>query len=153
MNGRKNLQNLKNLNKIKSFGVDTNIFIYHLNHVSPFHDSSDHFFEFIEKESKKLFTSTLTLAEILSFNSAPQQLRLLKEALYEMPYLDIVDLTSHVAVEAGRIRRKYRFGLSDSIQIATAIVKNAECFLTNDKKLKSFKEIPVLLLSESGGFK
>ena len=36
----------------------------------------------------------------------------------------------------------------DALQIGTAIVSSAGCFVTNDEKLKKVKEIEVILLKD-----
>jgi len=139
---------LKSLHKLKKIGIDTNIFIYHFNGRSPFHDAARKFFDIVQDENIQLFTSTLTLAEILSFNGKPKDIKILKESLIETPNLTIIEIDSNIAIESARIRRRYGFSLSDSIQIAAALSQNSEIFLTNDKRLKSFNEIPVLLLDK-----
>ena len=144
----KNSQSLKSLHKLKKIGVDTNIFIYHFNGKSLFHDAAEKFFEIVQDENKQLFTSTLTLAEILSFKGKPKDIKILREAMSDTPNLTIVEIDINIAIESARIRRRYGFSLSDSIQIAAALSQNSEVFLTNDKRLKSFKEIPILLLDK-----
>lgn len=40
------------------------------------------------------------------------------------------------------------FRLPDSIQLATAKLNKAKAFITNDERLKSFKELKVVLIKE-----
>jgi predicted nucleic acid-binding protein len=53
-----------------------------------------------------------------------------------------------VAEETARLRAVYGFKMPDAIIVATAIVHNAKVLLTNDHRLASIKEIPVVKLNE-----
>ena len=53
-----------------------------------------------------------------------------------------------ITVEAARIRREYGFRLPDSIQLATALFGKANALITNDERLKKFKELKVINLKD-----
>ena len=63
---------------------------------------------------------------------------------------EIEDIDERIATKAYQLRAKYQFlkGM-DSIQIATALIKNCEEFITNDKKLKKVEEVLVILIEEN----
>ncbi|OGE64802.1 hypothetical protein A3I48_01575 [Candidatus Daviesbacteria bacterium RIFCSPLOWO2_02_FULL_36_7] len=63
--------------------------------------------------------------------------------------MEIYQVDEKIAVESARIRRKYSFRLLDSIQLATALYAKAQAFITNDDRLKKFKELKVILLKEA----
>src|SRR5207248_6090877 len=47
------------------------------------------------------------------------------------------------------LRRAYGFRIPDAIQLATCLYQKVDLFITNDRRLKTYKEIPIILLSES----
>ncbi len=153
MSGKKNYKILKKISNFNTFGIDTNIFIYLLDGNSSFHNQTVQFFNFVDQKRKKILTSNITLAEILSFKAGTAQLRALRDSLFDIPNLEIIELTNSIAIEAARIRREHKLSLPDSIQLATAIIHKADLFITNDQKLNSFKEIPIVLLTKNTIFK
>lgn len=65
-----------------------------------------------------------------------------------MPSLTLEKVDLETAREAAKIRRKYKFRLADSVQIATALQAKVQTFITNDRRLKPFRELPITLLTE-----
>ena len=51
-----------------------------------------------------------------------------------------------IARKASDLRAAFRIKAPDAIQIATAIVRGATAFLTNDRIFENVKEIDVLVL-------
>ncbi len=93
-------------------------------------------------------TSVITLTELLSFRAEKNQLAKLKEVFLLTPNLTIHIVNTEIAMEAGRIRREYRFNLPDSIQLATALITKAQFFITNDNRLKQFKQLKIISLNQ-----
>ena len=87
---------------------------------------------------------------MLSIKASLSKLAQLKELLLRTPNLTIIDVNQDLATEAARIRRKYGFRTPDAIQLATAKLTRAKALLTNDQRLKSFKDLKIILLSEIG---
>lgn len=133
---------------IKLVCLDTNIFIYFFEQNPRFYQTARGYFEKLEKGLIKASTTILTLTEILSFrNPAIAEDKLVAE-FFDTPNLTVFDINRIIAVEAARIRRTYQFRLADSIQLATAQYSKADIFITNDEKIKKFKELKVILLGE-----
>ena len=149
MSGKKGCKSLKKIvSKFEIIGIDTNIFIYYLNRNSQYHQVVENIFILFAKQKYQILTSTLTLTELLSFKTTEAaSYNLEKEFLSIFQFL-ILDVSRGIASQAARIRRKYDFHLVDSIQLATALEGKAKAFITNDKRLKKFKELKVLLVSE-----
>ena len=62
---------------------------------------------------------------------------------------NLIAISTDIAEKAGRLRGKYPFlKAMDAIQLAAAIHKNVDAFLTNDKSLKQVKELKILMLSD-----
>ena len=68
--------------------------------------------------------------------------------MFQMPHLTAYDMDEVVAEEAARLRATYSFKMPDAIIIATGIIHGADVLLTNDHRLASVKEIPVVMLNE-----
>jgi predicted nucleic acid-binding protein len=68
--------------------------------------------------------------------------------MFQMPHLTVYPVDDQVAEEAARIRAVYNFKMPDAIHVATAVIHRADVFLTNDYRLASIKEIPVIKLDE-----
>jgi len=64
------------------------------------------------------------------------------------PSVDIFDLTIDIAKRSADLRARYGLKTPDSIQLATALSNSADFFLTNDIRLKSVKEIEMLILDD-----
>lgn len=64
--------------------------------------------------------------------------------LFFQDSVDIISLTKEILDKATIIRAEYFFKTPDSIHLATAIVSNADAFITNDKRSNSFKEVKII---------
>ena len=135
------------LSNHKSFGIDTNVFIYYLNKDSPYYLQTVNLFTIFIKRQSILITSILTLTEILSLKVKESLLGMIEQDIVLMPNLQLISVDRAIAKMAAQIRRTYDFVLVDSIQLATALENDAEIFITNDKKLQRFKELKIILLS------
>ena len=138
----------KALNKFKTFALDTNILIYHFHKYARFTELSDSLLIYLEKGKRRVTTSIITLIELLSFKATEEKIKELKEAFNTTPNLTVYAVEDDIAERAAQIRRNYNFRLPDAIQLATALHSKARAFITNDRRLKRFKELPIVLLSE-----
>ena len=134
--------------KYKLVGLDTNIFIYHFEDNLQFTPYTQLIFEGLSQGKFKAVTSIVSLIEALSYPSPPQVLKNIEESFKTIPDLTIRDIDHDLALEAARIRRKYKMRLPDSIQLAAALDSKAQAFITNDERIKGFRELPIVLLSE-----
>lgn len=96
-----------------------------------------------------MITSVLTLVELLSFKAKEQALEKLESELLLVSNLSIIDVSPNIAKETARIRREYGFRLPDATQLATAKLNKVQAFITNDKRLKKFKELQVISLNQT----
>jgi len=62
---------------------------------------------------------------------------------------DVLALSREVIDRATEIRARYAFKTPDAIHLAAATLSNCELFLTNDRRLDRFTELPVVTLTES----
>jgi len=101
--------------------------------------------------SVRTITSIVTPIEILTHCVREGQSEL--EAAYldffqNTPKLSVFQIDWAIAQKAVYLRAKYQFTTPDAIQIATALVHEADVFITNDRRLTGVTEIEVVLFDE-----
>lgn len=137
------------LKKLKLIALDSNVFIYYFEENPKFGSASKKIFNALSVKILRGITSILSLAELLSKKDLPENIASqVEEDFFEIPNLSILEVNREIAATAARIRRKYGFRLPDSIQLATAKLNKARAFISNDEKLKRFKELKVILIKE-----
>lgn len=132
-------------------GLDTALFIYHLEDHPRYSVITAHLFSEMEKGGFKGVSSYLTLMEILvkpKADGKPEVVQDYEFLLTTFPNLTFVPLGLEVARRAADLRAAYRLRAPDAIQVATALVHNATTFLTNDKKLKMVNELEIKILDD-----
>ena len=130
----------------KSF-FDTSIFIYALENNSA--AAAKNLFQQALIEGS-LGTSTITLMEYATGCFKHGKIERLNNFRYFLKSLmfEVISVNDAVAIEAAGIRSKYQFFKQmDALQLAAAVVSEADVFYTNDKQLSQFKELPVVLLN------
>lgn len=135
----------------KSIGIDTMVFIYHIEEPPIYCQITESIFDAIEKGKRTAVTSVITLLEILikpKIENNPEAVKDYKDILLTFPNLRIFDVDIKVSDMASDLRAKYNMRTPDAIQIATAIISRAGTFLTNDESLKRVKDIKVVLLED-----
>jgi predicted nucleic acid-binding protein len=136
----------------KLVGVDTSIFIYFIEKKNPAYIQIMREFFKKNKEGKiRLVTSTITLLEVLvqPFKQSRYDLvEKYKKILEESEYIKLVDFNTEISEISAKIRAKSGIRTPDAIQIGTSVHSEADYFLTNDKRLKSVEEIPLILLDD-----
>ena len=132
-------------------GLDTSIFIYHLEDHPRYSPLTEMIFSALENGINKGVTSYLTLMEILVKPKAeglPQVARDYEYYLTTFPNLTFYEMGLDVARKASDVRSADRIKAPDAIQLATAILYGATAFLTNDKIFERVKEIDILILDK-----
>jgi predicted nucleic acid-binding protein len=69
-------------------------------------------------------------------------------ALSPNPYMTVWPIGRDVMETAASLRAKYRVKLLDAIHLASAIVHQADLFVTNDGGHRRVTEIPILILAD-----
>ena len=105
----------------------------------------------IDSGQAKGLTSTITLLEVLVLPLREGNKKLAdtyRSILLSSNSLTTCEITNAISERAAALRAKYGFKTPDSIQLATAILRRADYFLTNDLALKQVKEIKVVALED-----
>jgi len=99
----------------------------------------------------RFVTSVVTLSEVLVVPLREGRTQLAKqyeEILTMSENIEIFDINIEIAKETAKIRADHSVKTPDAIQLATAKYDFADYFLTNDLRLKSFKDLNVITLSD-----
>jgi predicted nucleic acid-binding protein len=132
-------------------GLDSSLFIYHLEDHPRYAPLTEIIFSAVEKGSVKGITSYLSLLEILVKPKTEGLLQAARDYEYFLttfPNLTFFELGLDVARKASDLRASDRIKAPDAIQIATAIIHGANAFLTNDKIFDRVKGIEILILDK-----
>ena len=132
-------------------GLDTAPLIYFTEQNGAYLEKVDPFFEALGKGELQVVTSVMTLLEALVRPIRDSDLILAqtyREFLLNTTNVAIYDVSQEIAEEAARLRALYKIRTPDSIQLATAIHKKADFFLTNDIVLASLPDIKILVLDD-----
>jgi predicted nucleic acid-binding protein len=99
----------------------------------------------------RFVTSVITLSEVLVMplrGGKTQLAEQYKEILTMSENIDIIDINIEIAKETAKIRADYSIKTPDAIQLATAKYSFVDYFLTNDIRLKIFKDLNIMTLSD-----
>ena len=133
-------------------GVDTSIFIYHVEAHPRYLPLTQELLTGVEAGQWAAITSTVTVMEL---TVQPWQMgrsavaREYEALLIHFPNLAMADVTRDVARRAAQLRAEYNVRPADALQVATALLGGATAFVTNDRKLARLsREIDVIVLDD-----
>lgn len=140
------------LSGVRYCGLDTCVFIYHLEYHPLYAPLTREILRAIETGNCLGCTTVISLTELLV---RPWQLGERQKAMeYEVlicnfPHLQVLDINRQIARLAARLRGEYQLRAADALQVAGAITGGAEVFITNDKALRRLDPlIPILVLND-----
>jgi len=140
------------LKKINSIFIDTAPIIYYIEANPNFGLLSKEVVDLFQNTNLAAFSSVLTITEVLSKPIETDNKKLVQKFLNFLKYgknFNLIEITSDIAEIAANLKAKYTaLKTIDSIQIACAVVNNLDAFLTNDKRLKTVKDIKILVLKD-----
>jgi predicted nucleic acid-binding protein len=120
-------------------GLDTAIFIYHLETHPRYRPLTQELLAGIQAGRQTAITSTVTVMELTVrpwHVGRPAVAREYEVLLVHFPHLALADVTRDVARRAAQLRARYRLRPADALQVATALVHGAMAFVTNDRRLR-----------------
>lgn len=129
--------------KGKRVAVDSMILIYILE------DQSHHRVARLLEEAERIIVSTLLVGEVLTGFLVADEHKLYEQFMSYLETTENIEVQPFglgTAVHFSELRARYRFPGPDCIHIATAVQHKADYFLTNDKRLKSFRELKIIQL-------
>jgi len=133
-------------------GLDTAVFIYHLEQHPRYFPLTHTLLAGIEAGRWTACTSVVTLMELTVRPwqlDQPEVATRYEAALAHFPNLSLIDVTREVARQAAQLRAAFRLRPADALQAATALVSGATTWITNDRDLARLSPLlDVLLLEE-----
>ena len=131
--------------------LDTSPIIYFLDEDINYGDKVKIILETFLAANKKLVTSTITCEEYLVYpykTNNTEKIEVFFDFILDCNIpLSVINLET--AKKAAAIRAKYKnFKAMDALQLASACIQNCDLFLTNDKQLKQFTELPCLTIDD-----
>lgn len=141
----------KILKKYSTIGLDVAVFIYHFENNRLFKPLTITLFNLMEQGEIIGVTSILSILELLVKPKEKEEQHLVNEykfLLNTFPNLVIGAVDEDVIDLAASFKAKYSFDTTSSIQLATAKLYDASCFMTNNQELKKIQEIKVIIISD-----
>jgi predicted nucleic acid-binding protein len=141
-------ERLKGKNRV---GIDTMAILYLIEPNPPYHGIVRELFELVNNGALMALTSYLTLLEILVKPLEQGRADLVnqyREILLRSRSFTLHPVDEATAQKGAEIRAGYRLKTPDAIHLATAVVHGAQAFVTNDRELRRFREVEVLVLDD-----
>ncbi|MGB7873539.1 MAG: PIN domain-containing protein [Anaerolineales bacterium] len=136
-------------------GLDTSLFIYHLEANPTYAPHIKSIFENMEEGEFQGVTSTITLMEltVLPWRTGHENVaREYETVLVNFPNLSIVYVDRDVARLAAKLRADFNVSPADALQVSASLQAGAKAFLTNDKRLTGLQTvIEILILDDFVG--
>ena len=132
------------LKEVGVVGVDTPVFIYHLEDHPRYAPLTQVVFSTLENGDWQGVTSTIMLMEI---NVRPWQkgqeeiARKYEALLANFPNLSIIAVDRDIARLAAQLRARFNIRPADALQVAASLSFGAKLFLTNDHRLAVLKTV------------
>jgi predicted nucleic acid-binding protein len=142
---------LDRVSSARRIHLDTAPLIYFMEEAPRFLRPLTTVFEWIDEGRLEAISSYITLIEVLVKplrEGDAELLRRYRDVLTGSRNLALYPLDGRISESTAKIRARYEFRLPDAIQLATALYHRADAFLTNDKRLKRFEGIDVIVLGE-----
>lgn len=125
--------------------VDTAPLIYHLEDNAQFAHRFVGLFEAAAAGRISIAITTVTLAEVLTGPYQHGRDALAKRMEAALLEHEVHPLSASIAVQAARLRQRYRLRLPDAIQLATALEINAYGLVSHDRDFSAVQDIRILM--------
>jgi predicted nucleic acid-binding protein len=143
---------IKRLGEHNLIGVDTALFIYHLESNLRYQALAQEVLVGIENGRWRGVTSVITLMELTVRPWQQERAAVAREyeiLLINFPNLSLVDVTRSIARRAAQLRASYGLRPADALHLASAIQEGATAFVTNDRGLVRLSQhLDIVLLDD-----
>ncbi|MFS2189317.1 type II toxin-antitoxin system VapC family toxin [Mucilaginibacter sp. Mucisp84] len=133
----------------KRIFLDTAPLIYFIEGHSTYQEKLIEYFSANDNGEFAFITSSITLLEVLVKPIKDRKTKLVsqyKNILLNAEGIQIFGISNEVAEKAAELRAKYNLRTPDALQIASALIHEADYFFTNDHRLNSVTEISIITL-------
>lgn len=130
--------------------VDTQVFIYSIEKISPYYDLLIPLWEASDAGKLTIITSELTIMEVLTGPMKGDDERLVAtyENLLDGTEVQLVPIDKGILREAARFRAQTSLRTPDAIHAATALSIGCSTFITNDISFRAIASLPVQILKD-----
>jgi predicted nucleic acid-binding protein len=125
--------------KGKRVYFDTNVFIYLVEGYAAFQTSLNEIRESILHQEAEIFTSELTLCEVLVLpfrSNNTEVVNIYRQLIEESGAFTLLPTKRETYIRASLIRAQMALKMADAIHMATAVEYGCEVFVSNDTGLK-----------------
>ncbi|MBI4474794.1 MAG: PIN domain-containing protein [Acidobacteria bacterium] len=139
------------LKKNRAIGLDTSVFIYHVEENSKYVGLTDRIFTALERPPTRAVTSAITMLELLVRpyrDGSLEEVDAFYALLSTYPRLEWRAVTLQIADQAASFRAEMNLKAPDAIQAATAVASHATGFISNDPVFRRLKNLDVLILDD-----
>jgi predicted nucleic acid-binding protein len=119
----------------KTIGIDSAIFIYHLEAHPAYAPLTRELLAAVEDGRLTAFTSSLALMQILDRPyrmERPETARKYEALLANFPNLTILDIDREAARRAAQLRARFHLRPADALQAAAGLTHGMQAFITNN---------------------
>lgn len=130
---------------------DTNIIIYLIEGLTEYQSIINEIQDFLSTDYCEAVTSELTICESLIMPFKIESLEgiiLYRSFLEESGVFDLIATSRNTFLKSASIAGRTSMKAPDSIHVATALESKCDIFLTNDKKIKTPKNLEKILISD-----
>lgn len=130
-------------------GLDTGVFIYHLETHPRYHPLTTRLLNGIQAGERQAVVSVVSLMELTVHpwrHSRPMVARHYEMILLNFPNLRLADVTREVARRAAQLRASYTVRPADALLVATALLNQATAYVTNDQELTRLNPLLAVLV-------
>ncbi len=140
------------LARLTTVFIDTAPIIYYIEAHPQFGPIAKELIERVQSGKLYAFSSVITLVEVLPKPVKTGNETLVKTFSHFLRHgknISLCEVSADVAEQAGRLRGQYpSIRGMDAIQLAIALDCGVDAFVTNDIRLQTVKEIPILVLKD-----
>ncbi len=141
----------KFLDRHHKIGLDTSVFIFHVEENPKYLDLVTPIFVWLEGSRTHAVTSTITMLELLVQPyrlSDIDRVNKFYALLSTYPHLEWIAPTLEIADRAAMLRAEFHLRTPDALQAATALASQATGFISNDDAFLKVPGIEVAILDE-----
>lgn len=127
------------------------VFIHYLDAHPVYAPLLDPLFGMWESGEERAVASVLVVAETLVGplrTGAREAAGNAVQWLSGLPGLEIVPVSLEIGIRAAELRAEHGFPMADSLHAATALVRGAELFLTNDRGFARVRQLELIFLDD-----
>lgn len=130
---------------------DTNPFIYFIEKHDEFFEAVKPIFQMLKDDEFTAYTSDFTLTETLikPYKDNDQAtIDLFRSLLLDTGYFSMLSISQETFLNAAKVGGETMMRTPDAIHMASAVENQCDYFITNDKRIRDYKSVKVLQVSD-----